>query len=447
MIAATSPLPERAGPAPARSPLIDEPAAEGFAPMLIDAQSGIGRATVDTVPAPMHAADRTGSDACLDGALTRAAEAPAAQGDDAPPIETDILPQQAIGHVMGHLTARTTVPGAQPVAIPLADLDANRPGPDAPATVIGEDADDDAPSTASDMDGDDAALAILPAAIGPAAIAPAEMGPAVTLPVVPALSAGAGRGIAGLPAAAAAVTTTQPGDDALIARGGDAAAPVGTAERPQPSPADVAGGASSGLGRAVGQDLAGLLGTIVADADRATPTLAPTLTPTPVPAGQGVPAAGRMAVAATATSIIDMTQGDAWLTHIAGDIARLKSSPDALHFRLHPANLGMLGVTLGQEGDRTQLILRVETNAAQRMLADSRHQLIDSAQRNGVELKDVQIELNMGAGGHADAQARRPYDAETARMLAQRLRTAASEGEAAFSARTVVADRATYRFA
>lgn len=442
MIATTSPLPERAGPAPARSPLIDEPAAEGFAPMLIDAQSGIGRATVDTVPAPMHAADWTGSDACLDGALTRAAEAPAAQGDDAPPIEADILPQQAIGHVMGHLSARTTVPGAQPVATPLVDLDANRPAPGAPATVIDEDADDDALSTASDMDGDDAALAILPAAIGPTAI-----GPAATLPVVPALSAGAERGIAGLRDVAAADTTTQPSDDAPIARGGDAAAPVGTAERPQLSPADVGGVAASGPGRAVEQDLAELLDTIVADADRATPTLAPTLTPTPVPAGQGVPAVGRTAVAPTATSIIDMAQGDAWLTQIAGDIARLKSSPDALHFRLHPANLGMLGVTLGQEGDRTQLILRVETNAAQRMLADSRHQLIDSAQRNGVELKDVQIELNMGAGGHADAQARRPYVAETARMLAQRLRTAASEGEAAFSARTVVADRATYRFA
>ena len=99
--------------------------------------------------------------------------------------------------------------------------------------------------------------------------------------------------------------------------------------------------------------------------------------------------------------LLDMASGDAWVASVAADIASLQSPSDTLHFRLRPARLGTLDISVDVEDGRAQLLFKTETVAAQQMLIDSKRQLLDAAAGNGMMIDDLRIELATVAGSDA----------------------------------------------
>lgn len=185
------------------------------------------------------------------------------------------------------------------------------------------------------------------------------------------------------------------------------------------------------------QDALAQFGPAVAGQDRSSATA-----PTDQPADQ--PAVQRTVVA---ERLLDLSRGDAWVSDIAGDLTKLKSTTDILHFRLHPASLGALGVSLWQEDGQTHLVVKADSIAAQRLLTDSRSLILETATSNGLEFDQVRIELASPDEGRPDDRqpSRRP--GERAEAYPRDELTTAPEIPSTQTTRAARAGGAGYRFA
>lgn len=172
---------------------------------------------------------------------------------------------------------------------------------------------------------------------------------------------------------------------------------------------------------------------------------------TPVPMAAPIalrPVGGtQMAAPVAVERELDLMRSAEWLDRLARDIAGSANKADSMTFRLRPARLGQLDVSLasGQDGMAVQLATQGEE--ARRIVAASQPRLIENLQAHGVKVAEARVvdanqlpvggtaaqgAFNMQAGTHSQSQAQQgARPAETAIESAAALPDAAENEDQA----------------
>jgi len=118
-------------------------------------------------------------------------------------------------------------------------------------------------------------------------------------------------------------------------------------------------------------------------------------------------------------SQLSIAKDGKWLDSLARDIAASTNGSD-LHFKLDPANLGSLTVSLVAQADGTAIRITADTDHARNILTEAQPRLIAEARAQGLRVSETHVELNNNssnssggsspwnqAGGQAQAQSER----------------------------------------
>lgn len=91
---------------------------------------------------------------------------------------------------------------------------------------------------------------------------------------------------------------------------------------------------------------------------------------------------------------LDLAHQSLWLDQLTHDIATASGSNSNLTFNLHPDHLGMLHVSIQSAGDGVAVHMTASSEAAQSIIAGARHDLLNEAHAQGVNITDARIDLN-----------------------------------------------------
>lgn len=91
------------------------------------------------------------------------------------------------------------------------------------------------------------------------------------------------------------------------------------------------------------------------------------------------------------TRIIDTTSGDQWIAEVAREIAAMQRDDGTLSFRLLPAHLGRVDVTMQNGSEGIAIRIAAENEAAASLMAAAQPKLVEELRQGGVRIAGAEF--------------------------------------------------------
>ncbi|MFT9120686.1 MAG: flagellar hook-length control protein FliK [Zymomonas mobilis subsp. pomaceae] len=120
---------------------------------------------------------------------------------------------------------------------------------------------------------------------------------------------------------------------------------------------------------------------------------------------------------------LDLEHQTIWLDQLTRDIAQASGQNTNLTFNLHPDHLGMLHVSLQSGTDGLAVHMTASSEAAQSIIANARHDLVDEARAQGVQITHTQVDLSSQTMSQGSGQSGQQNQQNTDQRFSQSVPT------------------------